>query len=263
VRRLSYRQVLELVAGKPVDELILVGGQAANAWAEALGIASEYEEGLYGAALSDDIDFLGLAPAAIKLAKALGGEVKVAAMDSHTPNAAVVTFAFDGESNTIDVLHSLQGFSTGGLQEVRDWAATPELPGALENKLRVMHPLHCLQAQLENVYGSLNRRDEDGGERSANRVRMLCEIVRRTIHRYLDEDAPASARLMIERLYELARSRPALRARTADGIDFVEGHSRDAKLGGDFLETRLSQLERYLKIKLEKDERRRLNTSRK
>ena len=126
-----------------------------------------------------------------------------------------------------------------------------------------MHPLHCLQAQLENVYGSLNRREREDGERNANRVRLLCEIARRTIQRYLDEGEIDSARLMIERLYELARSVPALRARTIDGIDLVEGRSLDAKLGGDFLEKRLPQLQRYLKDKLEKDERRRLNTAKK
>lgn len=263
MRRLSYRQVLELVAGKPVDALVLVGGQATNAWAEALGVANEYEEGVYGAALSDDIDFLGLAPAAIKLAKAIGGDVQVAGIDSHTPNAAVVTVDFDGEKNIIDVLHSLQGFSEGELREVRAWAATPEMPEALESKLRVMHPLHCLQAQLENVYGSLNRREREDGERNANRVRLLCEIVRRTIQRYLADGEIDSARVMIERLYELARSRPALRARTIDAIDLVEGHSADAKLGVDFLEQRVPQLKRYLKDKLEKDERRRLNLSKK
>jgi hypothetical protein len=261
VRRLSYRQVLELVSGKPVDELILVGGQAINAWAEALGIADDHEEGLYGAAVSDDIDFLGLAPAAIKLADAIGGEVKVAGMDSHTPNAAVVTFDFDGETNTIDVLHSLQGFSEADLREVRKWAATPELPEALENKLRVMHPLHCLQAQLENVYGSLNRRERNDGERSANRLRMLCEITRRTIQRYLDENDIDSARTIIERLYALARTGPALRALATDGINLVTGHPRGEQLGADFLAKRLPQLERYLKDKLEKDERRRHNAS--
>lgn len=261
MRRLSYRQVIELVSGKPIDELILVGGQAINAWAEALGLANEHEEGLYGAAVSDDIDFLGLAPAAIKLADAIGGEVKVAGIDSHTPNAAVVTFDVDGETNTIDVLHSLQGFSEADLQEVRKWAATPELPEALENRLRVMHPLHCLQAQLENVYGSLNRRERDDGERSANRVRMLCEITRRAIQRYLDGNDADSARASIERLYALARTGPALRALAADGIDLVAGHSRDAQLGPDFVAKRLPQLERYLKDKLERDERRRQNAS--
>ena len=179
MRRLSFRQVLELVSGKPVDELILVGGQAINAWAEALGIASEHEEGLYGAAVSDDIDFLGLAPAAIGLSDAIGGRVQIATIDSHTPNAAVVSFDFAGETNTIDVLHSLQGFSDADLAEVRKWAATPELPAAIDNKLRVMHPLHCLQAQLENIYGSLNRRERGDGPRSANRLRLLCEIARR------------------------------------------------------------------------------------
>lgn len=256
MRRLSYRQVLEIVSGKPVDELILVGGQATNAWAEALGIASDSAEGLYGVAISDDIDFLGFAPAAISLAKAIGGKVKVAAIDSHTPNAAVVTFDLDGETNTIDVLHSLQGFSERDLEEVRKWAAVPEMPQALENRLRVMHPLHCLLGQLENVYGVLNRREKGDGERNANRVRMLCEIARRTIQRYLDEGDADSARLMIERLYERARTEPALRARTMDGTDLVEGLPLDARLGGAFLEKRVPQLERYLKEKREKHGRR-------
>lgn len=259
MRRLSYRKVLELVSGKPVDELILVGGQAINAWAEALGVASADEEGLYGAAVSDDIDFLGLAPAAIRLADAIEGRVQVAAIDSHTPNAAVVSFDFDGETNTIDVLHSLQGFGEADLAEVRRWAATPELSAAIDNKLRVMHPLHCVQAQLENVYGSLNRREQADGLRSANRLRLLCEIARRTIRRYLDEGDTDSARAMIERLYALARSAPALRARAMDGIDLVEGHPRDARFGEEFLNKRLPQLERYLGQKLVRDERRRRN----
>lgn len=242
-----------------MDELILVGGQATNAWAEALGIGSESAEGLYGAALSDDIDFLGLAPAAISLARAIGGKVKVAAIDSHTPNTAVVTFDLDGETNTIDVLHSLQGFSDGALEEVRTWAAIPQMPQSLETRLRVMHPLHCLQGQLENVYGILNRRDKTDGERSANRVRMLCEIARRTVQRYLDEGEAASARLMIERLYERARTEPALRAKARDGIDLVEGLPLDVRLGAEFLEKRVPQLERYLKGKREKRERRMRN----
>ena len=246
MRRLSYRRVLELVSGKPIDELILVGGQATNAWAEALGIASENEEGLYGAALSGDIDFLGLAPAAIQLAKALGADVEVATADSHTPNAACIIFDADGEKQTIDVLHSLQGFSTDELREVRDWAAIPEMPQAVESKLRVMHPLHCLQSQLENVYGSLNRRERSDGKRAVRRIELLGEIVLRTVRHYLDAHEGDSARKMIERLYELARTRPALRATAIDGIDFVKDLPRDARLGAEFLEKRLPQLERYL-----------------
>jgi hypothetical protein len=259
VRRLSYRYVLELVSGKPIEELILVGGQATNAWAEALGIASEDEEGLYGAALSGDIDFLGLAPAAIQLAKALGADVEIATADSHTPNAACIILDTDGAKQTIDVLHSLQGFSTDELQEVRAWAAIPEMPQAAGSKLRVMHPLHCLQSQLENVYGSLNRRERSDGKRAARRIELLGEIVLRTVQRYLHENEGDSARKMIERLHELARTRSALRARQADGIDFVAGLPRDAKLGAEFLEKRLPQLERYLGRKRENDDRRRRN----
>jgi hypothetical protein len=246
MRRLSYRQVLDLVAGKPVDELILVGGQAVNAWAEALGLADESSAEVYGAALSDDIDFLGLAPAAIALADALGARVAIATMDEHTPNAAVLTFDFEGEKNIIDVLHSLKGFSHAELQRVRDWAAVPEMPEAMQNKLRVMHPAHCLQSQLENVYGVLNRRAGPDGERNANRIRLTCEIGRRTLQRYVDEGEAPSARALFEKVYELARRPPALRALVDDAIDVTAGLCRDPRLGADFLDKRLGQLERYL-----------------
>lgn len=243
MKRLSYRQVLEIVSDKPVGELILVGGQALNAWAEALGLTDEFAEGVYGAALSDDIDFLGLAPAAIALADALGAEVKLAQFDDHTPNTAVVTFDFEGERSVIDVLGSLQGFSALELERVRAWAAIPEMPVALNNKLRVMHPVHCLQSQLENVYGlALNRRESADGEGNAKRVRLAHEVARRTILRYLDDEEPGSARAAIEHVYELAKRQPALRARATDGILVTDGLSTDDRLGLDFQEKLLPQL---------------------
>lgn len=256
MRRLSYRQVLEWVAGKPIDELILVGGQALNAWAEALGLADESSAQVYGAALSDDIDFLGLAPAAIALADAMGARVAIATMDDHTPNAAVLTFDFEGAKNIIDVLHSLKGFSHAELQHVRDWAAIPEMPDAMQNKLRVMHPAHCLQSQLENVYGTLNRRAGADGERNANRVRLAGEIVRRALQQYVDDDEAPSARALFEKVYELARRPPALRALSDDAIDITAGLSRDPRLGADFLGRRLVQLERYLVSARDKHRRR-------
>lgn len=252
MRRLSYRQVLEIVSGKPVEELILVGGQALNAWAEALGVASDNAEGLYGAALSDDIDFLGLAPAAIALAEALEADVAVATMDDHTPNAAIVTFDYDGEQNQIDVLHSLQGFSHLELEQVRRWAAVPIMPNAGRGALRVMHAVHCLQSQLENVYGSLNRRADADGARNANRVRLAAEVVRRTIPRYLDDNDAGSGRAVVEKVYEFARARPALRALTQDGIDITQSVVGDERLGADFVGKRLPQLRKYFQTATEK-----------
>lgn len=246
MRRLSYRQVLELVAGKPVDELILVGGQALNAWAQALDVAGESSAGPHGAALSDDIDFLGLAPAAIALADAMGARVAVATLDDQTPNAALLTFDFEGEKNVIDVLHSLAGFSHAELEQVRAWAAIPEMPAALQSKLRVMHPAHCLQSQLENVYGALNRRAGPDGPRNANRVRLASEIVHRAVTRYLDEGEAPSARAVLEKVHELARRGPGLRAFALDAVDVAAGSSRDPRLGDDFLGKRVPQLERYL-----------------
>jgi hypothetical protein len=251
MKRLSYRHVLEIIEGKPVDELILVGGQSLNAWAEAFGIADELSDGLYGVALSNDIDFLGMAPAAIAFADALGpqAKVKVTALDDHTPNTAVVIFDFEGEQNVIDFLHALQGFSLQDLQRVREWAAIPEISKVMNNKLRVMHPIHCLQSQLENVYGqALNRRASSDGERNANRVRLAHEAAKRTVARYLDDGDPGSAQHTVEYVYNLAVREPALRAMAEDGVFITDAIADDERLGDAFQEKRRPQLIKKIEI---------------
>lgn len=251
MKRLSYRQVLEIIKDKPVEELILVGGQALNAWGEAFAIADEFPDGLYGAALSNDIDFLGMAPAAIAFADALGrhAEVKVATLDDSTPNSAVVIFDFEGVKNTIDFLHALQGFSLLELQRVREWAAIPEISKVINNRLKVMHPIHCLQSQLENVYGqALNRRESSDGERNANRVRLAHEVAKRTVIRYLDEGDPGSAQHTVEYAHGLAVRAPALRAEAVDGIFIADALADDERLGHAFQEKRRPQLIKKVEI---------------
>jgi len=128
-RRLSFADVLAVVEKVPdLSGIVLVGGQALNFWAETLGIATADAAGVYGPALSDDIDFLGSARAALAFGAATGGKVDVAGWESaHSPNTALVTLDIDGESHLIDFLSSMKGFSPEELERVRANIARREL----------------------------------------------------------------------------------------------------------------------------------------
>lgn len=126
--------------------------------------------GLYGPALSNDIDFLGSARAALAFGAATGGKVAVAGWESaHSPNTALVTLDIDGESHLIDFLTSMKGFSAEELERVRSWAAPLRLGREAPRPMPVMHPAHCLEAQLrrelERAIEIYDRRHRSPAER--------------------------------------------------------------------------------------------------
>jgi hypothetical protein len=101
--------------------------------------------------------------------------------DSHSPNSGVVTFDFQGETHSIDFLAQMAGFKPLELPAVLKCPLTVPLCNISTAPLSVMHPMHCLQAQLENIYGAtLNRRASAYGERYVSRVRLAMEARRAT-----------------------------------------------------------------------------------
>src|SRR6202795_1188794 len=160
--------------------MMLVGGQALNYWAETLGIADARSTGIYGPATSEDIDMLGSVNTVRAFAQAVAGKARIAGLDdSHSPNSGVVIFDFEGEIHSIDFLAQMAGFKTSELPTVLKWALTVPLWKTSKAPLSVMHPMHCLQAQLENIYGAiLNRRASAYGERYVSRVRLAIESCR-------------------------------------------------------------------------------------
>jgi hypothetical protein len=114
----------------------------------------------------EDIDILGSAKAVRAFAQAVGGKPHIAGFDdSHSPNSGLVTFDFQGETHSIDFLAQMAGFKPLELPSVLKCALTVPLSNISTATLSVMHPMHCLQAQLENIYGALlNRRASAHGE---------------------------------------------------------------------------------------------------
>lgn len=258
-RRLAFGDVLAVVEKVPdLAGIVLVGGQALNFWAESLSIAAADSSGAYGPALSDDIDFLGSARSALAFGEAIGGKVAIAGMDAHSPNTALVTLDIDGEERLIDFLGDMLGFSAQELERVRHWAVPLSIRSGAPRPMHVMHPVHCLEAQLENVYGSaLNRRAEMGGERYVGRVKLAIEACRRITLRHLREGDERSALKVVEKVHELSLLQSAMRARFEDGL-YVEAAIPDLSvMPAEFREKRAPQMQRRLELAIKKDERRR------
>lgn len=254
-RRLSIRDVRAVVEKVPdLSGIVLVGGQALNFWAEALGIASEDSAGPYGPAVSGDIDFLGSPTSALAFGEATGGKVKIAGMDdAHSPNTALVTLDIEGEEHLIDFLGSLKGFTFRELEKVKHSAMPVGLVPGRHQPILVMHPAHCLESQLENVYGyQLNRRAEPGGERYIGRIKLAIESCRRITQRYVDEGDPRGALKVVEKVHTLSLLPAALRARVEDDVRVEEGILDAAGMPSRFIEDRLPRMRRMHELKLAK-----------
>lgn len=252
-RRLSIRDVRAVVEKVPdLSGIVLVGGQALNFWAEALGIANEDSEGPYGPAVSGDIDFLGPPTSALAFGEATGGKVKIAGMDdAHSPNTALITLDIEGEEHLIDFLGGMQGFTFRELEKVRRSAMPVGLVPGRHQPILVMHPAHCLESQIANVYGyQLNRRAEPGGERYVGRIKLAIEACRRITLRHLDEGDMRGALKVVEKVHTLSLLPAALRARVEDGVCVENGIPEAPNMPRQFLEERLPRMRRTHERKL-------------
>lgn len=256
-RMLSFADVIE-IAGRShaTRDIVLVGGQALNFWSDYFGVVTPETESQFGVALSSDIDFIGGAAEARAFATGLNASVKIAGeADPHSPNTAVVILP-DGENeHLIDFLGSLNGFSQREFEQVSDWAVPVRVAQHADDRLLVMHPVHCLQSQLANVYARpLDRRSGPDGERHARRVRLAVEVCRRTVLELLDRGAERQALTIAERLHELSLLESAFRASFEDGVR-VRSAIPLADMPTMFQERRAAHMERAYEIALGKYER--------
>ncbi|MGH9929823.1 MAG: hypothetical protein ACREA9_11435 [Pyrinomonadaceae bacterium] len=230
-RPLAIRDVGELLKRSPrTGEAILVGGQALNVWAVHFGLAAET------AALSDDIDFFGSRAQAIAAGLDWGAKVATPSLDDQTPNSAVVMVEVDDEERGIDFLNSIAGVES---RELSRWAST--VSGGTYG-FKVMHPLHVLQSQLENVYGVLDRRNERAGEYYAGRVALAIQVTAHAVTEILDAASKREALKAAERIAAMAVKRPALEAWHRDHLDLLGAIPEHKAWSPQFLNKRLPQV---------------------
>lgn len=149
---------MELLAALPDGEdLLIVGGQALNFWAERFPDCTDLEA--HQPYASKDMDVFGKVAAARRFAKSIGG--KVLERDPNNPVAfveAVVALDEGDRQTSIDFLNYVLGTKPA---DVIKHAVEFEVPVPEDDRqgdgrpdvirFRVMHPLHVLQSRIANV----------------------------------------------------------------------------------------------------------------
>ena len=226
---LGLPEVADLLDQSPhTRKAILVGGQALNVLAVHYGLDA------IATAVSNDIDFFGNATLAREAGKAWGGRTRKPDMDNHTPNSALVLVEIHGQTHQIDFMSQILGVQAN---ELENWAASVEVGG---KAFHVMHPLHVLQSQLQNVYGVLDRRSM--GPRALSRTALAIKVAERSTREYLDDGDIRAARKAAERVVEIAATEAGLRAWHADRLDLLTAIPSHNKWPEEFLEKRLPQI---------------------
>lgn len=247
---LTFADVQRLLSrSADLGGIVLVGGQALNYWVEAFGL-------LESEALSFDIDFLGDTAAVLAFAEGTGGTPRLAGMaDAHSPITGIVTVELDGQLHQVDFLSSLKGFRERDIRELKKWA----IPATVDHdapEIQVMHPVHCLQSQIENVYGSaLDRRSGPAGLRNVSRVRAAIIATLRITRQYIGKDLPRDAFRIVEKAHKLSLLGTALRALEEDGVDVAEAIPVE-HLTAEFRAERWPQLQKVRQAALDKYRRR-------
>ncbi|MBK6638030.1 MAG: hypothetical protein IPH08_03035 [Rhodocyclaceae bacterium] len=165
----DFTVVLDAIQKHPTPRnFILVGGQAIVGWALHYKIeipVTDYP------ALTQDADFVGTRQDAEFLAKAINATVRIATLDDHTPNSAVLSWRSpeSGKILTLDFLTGLIGVETESIK-----ALAVEIQFAGQPTIHILHPLLCLTSRFENLRRLPEKRTRNG----IAQARVAVEIAR-------------------------------------------------------------------------------------
>lgn len=153
-RPLSYRDFKKILTKLTGAEIVLVGGQALNIWAEYY-LPGCQELAATGPYVSKDIDFCAAPAAVIDCANRLSLEPILPKDFEPTPNTGAVIFLDEeGEERQIDFLERPFGllptdvFNTAIPYNLLDEDGNPT-----EIRIGVMHPERCMESRVHNVIG--------------------------------------------------------------------------------------------------------------
>lgn len=169
---LKPQDAAALVAQTRSDKAVLIGGQAVAFWAQYFGIQPRLP------ALTRDIDYLATTAEARRISARLRipHKLRIASLDDHTPNSAVITVEIRGypEPVLIDYLASIIGMKSEAIEKS---AVITEFEG---EPIRVLHPLHLLQAKIWNLYRLEDKRTPEGIEQARLAIEIAAAFVEKT-----------------------------------------------------------------------------------
>jgi hypothetical protein len=187
---------------------LLVGGQALAFWADHLQVERPVN---LVSGVTADADFIGDSVLAKDLARRLGWQLWIPALDDSTPQTGKVTHRTkSGEVKQVDFLSGVVGLTTKDL--VRR-AIEMEMPDI--GHLRVIHPLDVLDSRIQNLHLLPEKRTGAG----IAQARLAVDVVRAFIRQEVATRDERAGLKLLERVAEIASDIAAVRVFLLYGID--------------------------------------------
>jgi hypothetical protein len=187
---------------------LLVGGQALAFWADHLQVERPVN---LVSGVTADADFIGDSGLAKDLARRLGWQIWIPALDDSTPQTGKVTHRTkSGEVKQVDFLSGVVGLTTKDL--VRR-AIEMEIPDI--GRLRVIHPVDVLDSRIQNLHLLPEKRTDAGIAQALLAVDVARAFIRQEV---ATRDERAGVKLL-ERVAEIASDIAAVRVFLLYGID--------------------------------------------
>lgn len=209
--------------------MFIIGGQALNLWAERYAHVRELAS--FGPYTSKDLDYFGHRDAAEKLARHLGGRLRIPEPGNVTPQSAILVARVAGREVEIDFLAHVLGVRPKALEASAVEIIVPVRSGDEQGALAlpVMHPLHCFQSRVANVI-QLRRKDDV----SRRQLGAAPIVIREYTSEMLALGEKDEATRTLQRLFEYLRSdingRVAHRYMDSDPAGVIDHFATDERI---------------------------------
>ena len=187
---------------------LLVGGQALAFWADHLQVDRPVD---LISGVTADADFIGDCTLAKDLARRLGWQIWIPALDDATPQTGKVTHRTkSGQVKQVDFLSGVVGLSTKDLVRRAIEMKMPKV-----GHLRLIHPIDVLDSRIQNLHLLPEKRTDAGIAQGRLAVDVARAFIRQEV---ATRDEKAGIKLL-ERVAEIAGDIAAIRVFLLYDID--------------------------------------------
>jgi len=187
---------------------LLVGGQALAFWADHLQV--ERPANLVSG-VTADANFIGDSALAKDLARRLGWQIWIPALDDATPQTGKVTHRTkSGGVKQVDFLSGVVGLTT---KDLARRAIEMEMPNI--GHLRVIHPIDVLDSRIQNLHVLPEKRTDVG----IAQARLAVDVARAFIRQEVATRDERVGLKLLERIADIASDIAAVRVFLLYGID--------------------------------------------
>ena len=187
---------------------LLVGGQALAFWADHLQVERPVD---LISGVTADADFIGDSKLAKDLARRLGWQIWIPALDDATPQTGKVTHRTkSGQVKQVGFLSGVVGLTTKDLVRRAIEMEMPEI-----GHLRVIHPIDVLDSRIQNLHVLPEKRTDAGIAQG----RLAVDVARAFIRQEVATRDEKAGLKLLERVADIASDIAAIRVFLLYDID--------------------------------------------